>query len=139
MQDQLVAIAPARHPLSRKRRITARMLCEEPMVVRETGSGTQSLVERALAERGLPLRTAMSLGSTEAIKRAVAAGIGLAIVSSLSVLLEVRAKTLAILPIADLQLGRPLHRVVERRAVRSRAVGEFDRMLAACVGERKRP
>ena len=50
MEDQLVAIAPAKHPLARKRRVTARMLCEEPLVVRETGSGTQSLVERALAD-----------------------------------------------------------------------------------------
>jgi DNA-binding transcriptional LysR family regulator len=137
MEDRLVAIAPAGHALARKRRVTARRLCEEPLVVRETGSGTQSLVERTLAERGLTVRPAMSLGSTEAIKRAVASGVGVAIVSSLSVALEVRARKLAVLPIADLHLGRPVHRVVDRHAHQSRSAGEFDQMLSELVAERE--
>ena len=58
----------------------------------------------------------MSLGSTEAIKRVVATGIGVAIVSGLSVAMEVRAKKLAVLKIADLQLRRPMHRVVDQLA-----------------------
>lgn len=133
MQDSLVAIAAARHPLSRKRRITARMLCQEPFVVRETGSGTQSLVERTLADRGLAVRAVMSLGSTEAIKRAVAGGIGVAIVSGLSVALEVKAKRLAVLPVSDLQLRRPMHRIVDRHAHPSASAVEFNRMLTEYV------
>jgi DNA-binding transcriptional LysR family regulator len=136
-EDQLVAIAPAKHALARKRRVTARMLCEEPFVVRETGSGTQSLVERALAERGLTVRPAMSLGSTEAIKRAVASGVGVAIVSGLSVAMEVRAKKLAVLKIADLQLRRPMHRVVDRHAHPSRSIAEFNTMLDEFVVVRR--
>jgi DNA-binding transcriptional LysR family regulator len=136
MEDRLVAIAPAKHPLARKRRVTARRLCDEPFVVRETGSGTQSLVERALAERGLAVRPAMSLGSTEAIKRAVGSGVGVAIVSELSVALEVRAKKLAVLNLADLRLRRPMHRLENRHAQPGRSVLEFNRMLDEFVVSR---
>ena len=53
--------------------------------LREPGSGTRAVQERALARLKLPARVVMALGSTEAIKRVVAEGVGLAIVSRLSV------------------------------------------------------
>jgi len=133
MEDRLVAIAPPGHALTRKRRITCEMLCREPFVVRETGSGTQSLVERTLAQRGLHLKPAMSLGSTEAIKRAVASGVGVAIVSSLSVDLEVQARRLAVLKVADLNIRRPLNRVVDRHACQSQSVRAFIAMLGNAI------
>jgi DNA-binding transcriptional LysR family regulator len=133
MEDQLVAIAPHDHPLTRKRNVTASILCREPFVVRETDSGTQSLVERTLAQRGLTVNPVMSLGSTEAIKRAVASGVGVAIVSGLSVALEVQAKKLAILRCSDLIIRRPLHRVVERNVYLSQSVRAFNAMLDAMV------
>jgi DNA-binding transcriptional LysR family regulator len=53
----------------------------------------------------------MALGSTEAIKRVVAEGVGLAIVSRLAVRAECAAGTLAVLPVAELRMKRPLHLV----------------------------
>jgi len=53
----------------------------------------------------------MALGSTEAIKRVVAEGVGLAIVSRLAVRAECAAGTLAVLPVAGLHMERPLHLV----------------------------
>ena len=67
--------------------------------------------ERALARLKLPVRVVMALGSTEAIKRVVAAGVGLAIVSRLAVHAECAAGTLAVLPVAGLRIERPLHLV----------------------------
>jgi DNA-binding transcriptional LysR family regulator len=53
----------------------------------------------------------MALGSTEAIKRVVAAGVGLAVVSRLAVAAECAAGTLAVLPVSGLSISRPLHLV----------------------------
>jgi len=113
-EDELVVIAPPNHPLLSEAPVTAERLCQEPFVVREEGSGTRAVVERAFALRGLALQSAMSLGNIEAIKRAVAAGVGIAIVSALTVGLEVGAGRLAIVTVSDLAVRRPLHRLYLR-------------------------
>lgn len=79
--DELVLIAPWGHPLTRRRTVRAPDLAAVRLIVREPGSGTRDVAERALAEQGVHLPVALQLGSTEAIKQAVAAGLGLAIVS----------------------------------------------------------
>jgi DNA-binding transcriptional LysR family regulator len=107
-QDHLVAIAPPGHPLLR-RRVAARDLCRQPFVMREPGSGTRAVVELALARRELAVKPVLSLSSTEAIKRAVIAGLGVAIVSRLAISLELQLGLLAMVPLEDLPIVRPLH------------------------------
>jgi DNA-binding transcriptional LysR family regulator len=127
--DRLVAIAPRRHELARRRSVRARDLCREPFLVRETGSGTKSLVERALDERGLSVEPVMSLGSTEAIKRAVMEGVGVAIVSRLAVEAEIRSGRLAEIRVGDLLIERPLYWITARARTPSRAVKAFEALL----------
>ena len=95
-------------------------LCAQPFVVRETGSMTKSLVERALAERGLRVEPVMALGSTEAIKQAVASGMGVAVVSGLAVRADVKARRVVELMVNVLSLRRPLYQL----KLRGRQVGE---------------
>lgn len=128
-EDELVAIAPPDHPLLREAPVTAARLCREPLVLREVGSGTRAVVERALAERGLAARAVMSLGSTEAIKGAVAAGVGLAVVSRLTLSLELETGRLAAVPLSDLTLRRPLHRLRGRGRHESQAARAFHALL----------
>jgi DNA-binding transcriptional LysR family regulator len=135
MSDQLVAIVPPRHRLLRARRVTAEMFCREPFVVRATGSETRSFVERALTERGLSIQPVMSLGSTEAIKRAVAAGIGVAIVSRLSIGLELKARTPRTVPMVGLNLTRPLFQAWQKESARSSAMEAFLTLVEASVKE----
>ena len=123
--DQLVAIAPYGHPLSRKRRVMPEQLCQQPFVVRETGSETKSFVEQALAAKGLTISPVMSLGTTEAIKRAVAAGIGVSIVSKLAIELELKARRLSIIPVSSLSISRPIYRVQRKRSELSPAALRF--------------
>ncbi len=127
--DEMAAIVPPGHPLAKRRSAPAADLCREPFVVRETGSGTQSLVERALTRRGLTVRPAMTLGSTEAIKRAVAAGIGVAVVSRLAVASEILAGNLAEVRVSDLPLRRMVYLVRRRGRHESRAVAAFTKLL----------
>jgi DNA-binding transcriptional LysR family regulator len=110
-QDELVMIAAPDHRLAGQSQVPLSAVQEEPFILREPGSGTRAVEERALARLKLPVRVIMALGSTEAIKRVVAEGVGLAIVSRLSVRAECAAGTLAMLPVAGLPIARALHLV----------------------------
>ena len=123
--DDLVPIAAPDHALAKRRKISAAEFCLQPFVVRQTGSDTKSFVEQFLSDKNLTVRPVMSLGSTEAIKRAVAAGIGVAIVSRLSISLEVDARRLAILPVTGLSIRRPLYAVWRRSSEPSASAMEF--------------
>jgi DNA-binding transcriptional LysR family regulator len=80
-KDELVAIVARRHPLARRRALPASALAGEPYISREEGSSTRAVAERFFAELGVTLRPAMELGSTEAVREAVAAGLGVSVVS----------------------------------------------------------
>jgi DNA-binding transcriptional LysR family regulator len=127
--DQLVPIAPPGHPLARKRRVSPKQFCQEPFVIRETGSETKSFVERALAEKGISIRPVMTLPTTEAIKRAVAAGIGVAIVSRMSIDLELTARRIAIVRAPGLSIRRPIYRIQDARSQLSPAANGFIELL----------
>jgi DNA-binding transcriptional LysR family regulator len=80
----------------------------------EVGSGTRAITERAFSAKKLALRPSMTLASTEAIKHAVATGVGIAILSAFAVRTELAAKTLTVVPMKGLRIRRPLYRVQRR-------------------------
>jgi DNA-binding transcriptional LysR family regulator len=114
LEDELVAIASPQNPIHLEASITLERLCQEPFVVREDGSGMQAVIDRALEGKGMEIRPAMTLGSTEAVKRAVTMGAGVAIVSRLTIGLERQAGKLLVLPVKDFSLHRSLHRIQVR-------------------------
>ena len=128
-------IAAPGHRLAGRPRVSLSAVREEPFILREPGSGTRAVEERALARLKLPVRAAMELGSTEAIKRVVAAGVGLAVVSRLAVAAERSAGTLAVLPVAGLRIERPLH-LVRRKGRRD---GPALQAFCAVLRERAAP
>jgi DNA-binding transcriptional LysR family regulator len=81
LRNPLVVLAPAGHRLVGASDIPFSRLVKEPLILRERGSGTRTVVERYFAERGCALSTRMELGSNEAIKQAVAGGLGVTIMS----------------------------------------------------------
>ena len=82
--DQLVVFCGAGHPFARKRALTDADLRSAPWIVREPGSGTRQAFDRAMVGLLPQLRVALTLGQTEAIKRAVEAGLGLGCVSRIA-------------------------------------------------------
>ena len=80
-ENPLIVVAPRKHPLAGGRRIPLSKLAGQPFLLREKGSGTRLAVDRFLRERGLRLDVKMEIGSNEAIKQAVASGLGLSILS----------------------------------------------------------
>lgn len=81
LDNPLVAIAPAHHPLVGKQRIPLQRLGEETLLLSERGSGTRLATERLFREQGMELKDREEFASSEAIRRAVAAGQGVAILS----------------------------------------------------------
>jgi len=79
--NPLVVLARDDHPLTRERDIPFERLAEEPLLLREEGSGARRIAMRLFAERGLTPKTRMELGTNEAIKEAILAGCGVAIIS----------------------------------------------------------
>jgi len=80
-ENPLVVLAASNHPLCAEKAIPPERLAREPFIMREPGSGTRQATERFFAEHELHPATRMSLGSDETIKQAVAAGLGLAVLS----------------------------------------------------------
>jgi len=114
--DELVAVVAPTHPWTRRRNpVTAAELAATPLVTREHGSGTRNALDTAL---GRALGTgydhaepAISLSTTTAIRSAVLAGAGPAVLSSLAVSDEISRGQLVPVPIAGLDLRRTLRAV----------------------------
>ena len=124
-QDQLALIAPADTPLLARQDLTIEALLQEPFILREAGSGTRTVLEEALSRRGLPpLPPYMELGSTEAIKNAVAAGLGLSFVSEHTIQLERAARLLVSIPL-DFTVTRSLSLIYLKQRRLSRAAQMF--------------
>jgi DNA-binding transcriptional LysR family regulator len=87
------------------------------------------VVEAALRRKGLSVHPVMSLGSTEAIKRAVVAGVGVAIVSRLTIDMELKSRLLGIVALKDLSITRPLHLQKLRSRSLSTQATEFLRFV----------
>lgn len=107
MDNILVPIAHPEHPLAGRRRIALETFAEERFLMRETGSGTRSATERLFAEHGLKAAIYMELGSSESIKQAVMAGLGVSVQSTSSLALERETGRIVALDV----VGFPLHRM----------------------------
>jgi DNA-binding transcriptional LysR family regulator len=107
-EDELLVLVGAGHPFARARKVTGPQLMEEPMVVREEGAGTRTVVLAALRRRRWTPRRTFEVNSTEAIKGLVAAGVGWAVLSTRIVRDELQLGRLKRLEVPDLALRRAL-------------------------------
>lgn len=133
-EDELVVIAPPDHALAQRRRVHAAELVAYAFLVREPGSGTRVVASRALASLGVRVPVAMQLGSTEAIKQAVAAGLGLAIVSRAAARDQLALERVVEIPVHDLAMGRPLNEIALTGRPVSAAAAAFRSFLRVAHG-----
>lgn len=81
LANPMVVIAARNHPLANHKHIAPQRLAEYPFIMREAGSGTRMATENFFAEHNVPLKIRMELGSNEAIKHAIDAGLGISVLS----------------------------------------------------------
>lgn len=135
--DEMVAIVAPGHPLAAKRKVSAKDFATFPIISRERGSGTRDVIEAAFQKRGLTLEPVMALGSTESVKNAVAAGLGVALVSRLTLELELSAQKLCVVEIHDLDIRRALHLVRLKGKRESPTVEAFIEILMSSLDPKK--
>ncbi len=129
--DEMVLITSTNHPLASKPRARLVDLTSYPLICREEGSGTREVIEAALTRQGLSIEPAMSLGSTEAVKNAVLHGFGIAMVSRLTVELELSSRRLRALEVEGLHIRRALHLLTLKGKHPSPSTAAFLQLLRA--------
>jgi DNA-binding transcriptional LysR family regulator len=104
--DNIVLFVSANHRLAGRNELDIEAISDLAFITREQGSATRRTAEKALLELGLQPKVAMELGSNEAVKRAVSAGLGIGMLSQASLLPEIKAGMLKILKIEGLKCSR---------------------------------
>jgi LysR family transcriptional regulator, low CO2-responsive transcriptional regulator len=114
MENPLVIIAPSDHPLCNVRKIPVKRLAQEIFLVREAGSGTRNAMERFFVEQNIKINRGMEADTSEAVKQAVQAGMGLGIMSRHTIELELITNRLKILDVDGFPIIRHWH-IVHRK------------------------
>jgi DNA-binding transcriptional LysR family regulator len=134
--DSLVLILPQNHPSANADSVSFQELVNIGLVGREEGSGTRSIITNALnsAFPGIKLNILCEMGSSEAVKEAVVAGLGAAIISVHAVKREIASGIIKAIPIEDLSIVRRffmLYRKDFRPLTRHRGFMEFVRNITS--------
>lgn len=108
--EPFVVIADPKHPLARAKSISRKELAQTPLIGGEEGTGTGRILREYLADLPMP-NVSMRLGSTEAVKRAVEAGLGASLVLACSVQQEVRDGRLRAIALREQPLKKTLRLV----------------------------
>lgn len=128
MSDELLLIIPPMHPWTKKKIVSVLDITREPFILREEGSGTRQKIEEFFSGHGInihELHIPLILGSTESIKEAVEAGIGVSIVSKWAVKKEVQDGRLKLCALKEGKIQRKLSLVLPPRAAFSHAIQDF--------------
>jgi DNA-binding transcriptional LysR family regulator len=137
VEDELVLVVGPRHAWARRREIRPDELASEPLLLRESGSATRQVTERALAGAGVPYRPGMVLPHTEAIKQGVLAGLGVAFVSVYAIQGERSTGRLRPLRVRGLRIVRHFHLIHHARRRPSTAACAFMERFAAAAPPRR--
>ena len=123
-KDELVLIAPPKHPLAKLKSASITDIAQYPLVMPKVGH-TRDGLDGLFHERKLKPRYAMELDSSELLKRFVAADVGIGFISRSNVQEDVKANVLAAIPLADAQIRRDLALVFRKDKALSRAALAF--------------
>jgi len=125
--DELVLIVPPTHELASKQVVSLAEVTKFPFICREEGSGTREVMIESMHAAGISnadLSVSMELGSLEAIKGAVEAGMGVSVLSSATIEKELKLGSLVALKL-DPPLTRPFSFVHQKQKFRVRAMDEL--------------
>jgi len=125
LEDQIVTFVAPDNPLLNETPIAPLALCGRQFVMREVGSATRALAERCLRETSCGPGHLIELGSNEAVKRAVQAGLGIGVLSTYTIEAERLAGLLVDLPVVGWTCGRSFWLIRRRDRVLTRAEEAF--------------
>lgn len=129
-KDELFLIMPKKHPLSGNKLVYLEDLKNETFVLREPGSSTRSIVEDILSKHKFRAKVIMELNSTEAVKQAVVAGLGISIVSRFTV---INNPEIACVPVDGIFLERMFNIVYHKGKIFSPSTQKFKTFIETAV------
>ncbi|KRF59668.1 LysR family transcriptional regulator [Peribacillus frigoritolerans] len=126
-EDELILVCPSDHPWKDRKEIQLEELGNERMIWRESISGTRLIVENMLREYGVleKIESYMEIGSTQAIKSAVEAGLGISILPRLTVARELEQGFLREVDIYRINMARNLWLVRKNKRFNKIGVSKF--------------
>lgn len=126
-EDELILVVPNSHPWAKREAVELKEISEEKMIWREENAGVRKIIDHTFHEHHLltNIRSRMELGSTQAIKSAVEAGLGISILPKLSVQRELEFGILTYVPIVDVKIMRDLFIVKKRSRFPKQTVNDF--------------
>jgi DNA-binding transcriptional LysR family regulator len=127
--DELVLIVPPKHPWAQRREIHPAQFRDQRLLIREEGSATRQVTERALQRADVDINASMELGHTEAIKQAVMAGLGVAFVSIHAIRGELAVARLRVLRLRGLRIRRHFHIIHNEARTMSASAQTFIELL----------
>jgi DNA-binding transcriptional LysR family regulator len=133
-EDRMFIIASPHHPIARQSEITSVDLAEYTWIVREEGSGTRQMQEKAFERLGFQPTQLLVIGSTQAIKEAVESGLGLTLLSHWTLRKELESGSLQLLRIAGFPLARQFSLVMPYSQFRTRATELLADMIRSGFG-----
>ncbi len=118
-RDRLVLAVPAGHPFAKKGSLTLAELCREPFIIRERGSATREIFENCLRDqKKLSLANfniISEVGSSEAVKEAVLAGLGVSVISVHAIAREIDRGEIAEVPLKGCRIERYFYLIYRRQ------------------------
>lgn len=123
--DELIIITSSEHPWAKKKVISAEDLCKERIIMREKGSGTREVFESYMTANNINYEIAFELGNTEAIKKAVEAGLGVSCISKRCVIEEVKSNRISIVKLREFDIKRRLLLIYHKDKFLSRLFKTF--------------
>ncbi len=123
--DELVLISNFNHPFSKTKKVKISELEKQKIIMREKGSGTREVFEGLLSLHNIKLENYLELGSSEAIKKAVEAGLGISCISKRAIEKELKYKTLVPIKLEDTIISRKLNLIYHKDKVLSKLSKDF--------------
>jgi len=125
LSNPLVMACPPDHPLAKKKNLSLEDLKNEPFIYRESGSGTRMVMERELEAAGIFPEKTMELATNEAVKQAIMAGIGISLISDLSMKSELQTGMISTIDLLGYPIQTHWHVLYKRDKIISRVFLNF--------------
>ncbi|HEY2988077.1 MAG TPA: LysR family transcriptional regulator [Candidatus Binatia bacterium] len=133
-EEAIVAIAPPGHPLAKKRSVSLNLIAKEPLVVPAEGGPVRQMIEKRFAEKRLPFEPVIEVdvqyGGRDALRSAVASGLGIGFASMCYAAWEIRAGRLKLLKVPALNLKRKMYIVFHKSREQTPTVQLFVKHLS---------
>ncbi|WP_020620079.1 LysR family transcriptional regulator [Paenibacillus daejeonensis] len=129
LRDDLILVCPPDHPLSMEKQLSPERIAAYPFVSHEPESVSRRLIDGWARQSGIAMHLAMEVSSTETMKEMIRSGLGIGILSELSIQREIRQGTLVGLRLPGASFGRRIYLVHHKKKLLSPAMQQFLAML----------